>query len=227
MPRSAAVGFLVVLACGLALVVIGGIRHTRVDHQRLGVLAAVPVANLKARDVACEERVGLAAPVSRIGFDADASHPPSPALDIWMRTTRGRRVLTRGRLNPGWGGGALVLKVPTADADQLVDVCFRNTGPYRVQLFGDVPGRAVAHVAPANLLTVNGRPVPGALSLRFVRGRPATLLSLIPDMLRHAAVLRPFGAWGMWVLLVAVLLGLPVLAWRALRSALSAGPGPA
>jgi hypothetical protein len=78
-------------------------------------------------------------------------------------------------------------------------------------------------VATSNRLLVDGKPAPGAIAVRFVRDHPTRLLKLVPDMLRHAAVLRPVGAWALWLLLVAVVVGVPLAVWRGVRSAVSDG----
>jgi hypothetical protein len=210
----------VALVIGAAAVLAYGVRPSRLDQQQIGVLAGIPVVDLKPGHTACEEDIGLADPVQYIGFNARSARPDSPPLSVWVRETTGHRVLGRTRLNPDWRSGAALVQSPLIRSHRFVDVCIRNSGPGRVQLLGDVPGRVVAHVAPDNPLVVDGKPVAADLSIRFVRDRPARLLRLVPAMLRHAAVLRPFGAWGMWVLLLAVVLGLPSLAWLALRGAL-------
>ncbi|HEX8073808.1 MAG TPA: hypothetical protein VF545_02400 [Thermoleophilaceae bacterium] len=141
---------------------------------------------------------------------------PGPPLAVTVRDARSRRTLATGRLPAGAQDNkpASVRVSPAVDAGRTLDVCVRDAGGGRLGFYGGSgTDSAESHA------TVNGRPLPGDLRLRFFRSRPRSALGLMPAMMRRAAVFRPdpVGAWTFWALLAAVAAGVPLLLAAALR----------
>jgi hypothetical protein len=70
--------------------------------------------------------------------------------------------------------------------------------------------------------TLDGRRLPNRdIAMVFPRAEPKSVLALVPEMFRRAALFRPgwVGAWTFWLLAALILLGAPLLLARALASA--------
>lgn len=191
----------------------------------LGVHTSIVAVALDPGREQCE--VGVHVPV---GFSAarltlGTYGRPGPPLAVVVRDTFTRRPLARGGLPAGSadGAAAAVRVTPAVARGRLVDVCVRNAGPGRVALYGGPPRDAQLSAigSPA------GRPGPRAdIALDFLRAKPRSALSLVPDVFERAAVFRPgfVGSWTFWLLLVAVALGLPLLLAAALRRSFGREP---
>ena len=107
-----------------------------------------------------------------------------------------------------------------------VDVCFRLAGRGPFALLG----HRDTHADPSHavLVTARGRDRELGRDLRlvFARRQGRSVLSQLPDVFHRAALFRPnpVGAWTFWALLAAVLIGVPALLVRALRSAEADAP---
>ena len=92
-------------------------------------------------------------------------------------------------------------------------VCVRNEGAAPVAINGAPPD------TPPDLLGDPGRRALPAFT--FLREGDASMLSLLPEALRRAALFRPrwVGAWTYWLLLAAAMAGLPAALAAGLRAA--------
>jgi hypothetical protein len=130
----------------------------------------------------------------------------------------GGRTVSRGRHGGGYADSSMpAVPVRAVPKGARVAVCVRNAGRARVALLGGAPQAARASTA-----TVDGRPVPADLTLVFLRGEPASALSLVPEMFERATLFHPgwVGAWTFWALLLLIGAGVPLLLWLALGAAL-------
>jgi hypothetical protein len=119
----------------------------------------------------------------------------------------------------GSKGPAEVRLDRTVRQEQRFGLCVRNRGGGVLAVHGSDRAVDVAGAATGD----GARPYHD-LSLGFFRASPRSVLSEVPAMFERAALFRPgfVGAWTFWLLLVAVVAGVPALLAAALRHA--AGP---
>lgn len=232
--RRALLGFAAALALGLAALLYAGL--TRESHlvQTLGVAAVYPVAPIKQGQQACQNDIGLGAPLERVQFNVGTFGKPGPPLDVTVRTRSGARLGRIGRVAGGWrdDGSAQEVSVGRVSQDQIVSVCIRNRGRVRAYVYGDTFSGsirdAVVGVRPTvtpSYATVEGFRVKDDLSMNFVSSEARSLLARVPDMFQRASRFRPrfVGAWTYWILLIGGLLLAPLLLWRAFASGWTPG----
>lgn len=148
------------------------------------------------------------------GATADGSAPP---ITVRVRKGRYSQLLAIARLPSGPAGPRHAALRGSVAGARKVAACFANTGAVSL-LLTPRPGTPT-RVVPAHL-TERSDNVDVALEL--VRAPQRSLLSELPDVFERAARFRPgwVGAWTFWLLLAALVLGVPALVGRALRSAL-------
>jgi hypothetical protein len=117
---------------------------------------------------------------------------PGAMLEVRVKNAGGD-VVASGRSTRGYGKSF----APTASlnatvpASSQISVCVANVGPRRVLLLGAGVGAG------------------SQVAFLFLRRHPASLLSLVPSVLRRAALFRPswLGPWTFWLLTAGLLLG--------------------
>src|SRR5206468_5663138 len=100
--------------------------------------------------------------------------------------------------------------------------CFRNLGPGKALLFGDTELGSVHPTISTSVASVDGHPLlADDIALVIPRPKPKSVLALVPEMFRRAALFRPgfVGAWTYWVLAALILIAAPLLLARAMASA--------
>ena len=149
------------------------------------------------------------------GASAAASVPP-----ITVRVRKGRlsQVLAVASLPAGPAGVRHARLRGSVAGGRKVAACFENAGPGSL-LLTPRPGTP-ARTVPARL---SERTDNVDVALELVRAPERSLLSEVPDIFARAALFRPgwVGAWTYWVLLVALVAGVPLLLGRALVAALA------
>jgi hypothetical protein len=234
MRSRAALAVLVTALVGVAALLIGRAGDERPLQQRLGVFVQGPVAPLGPGHVACQAPVGLADRTPAITFNPGTPQSqPGPAMLVTLRDTETSKVVASGRLAQGFDPRkAQTVELQPAAPARVVSVCFRNLGPGTVLLFGDSSvGGAIFERAQVkgkhptvttSEATLDGRRLQGRdIAMVFPRPEPKSVLALVPQMFRRAALFRPgwVGAWTFWLLAALILIGAPLLLARALAGA--------
>jgi hypothetical protein len=184
--------------------------------------------------------VGVSDAFDAVVFNPGSAARRTPAFDVVVREAGGGPVLGRGRLEAGFDRTqAQTVAVGEVRGDRLVDLCFRNRGPSRAEVYGDVatgvfctftgrlaarpiacaPGR-VRPTTTTSAAELDGRPLEGDAAALLVRDEPRSLLARAPLVAERASLFRPAfvtpGLW--WVLLAAVLALAPLGLVAALRA---------
>ena len=214
-------GPLVVLGL-VALALAGLVGAAAIDRRDLaftpGVPMLGPVVQLDPGHDACQRNLRAKAPFRAVELIPGPPPVVPGGLGIRVVSSRSGQLLGRGAVPPGRRGGQpLKVRVGKVSGALRIDVCVRNLGPHAVNLAG---GRAES--VPGSRLTRGRKEIEGyALSLRFFRDRPRSVLAQVPLIFRRAALFRPgvVGPWTFWVLAALVALGVPLLLARGLADA--------
>jgi hypothetical protein len=236
------IAFAVVVLVGIALVLVTAVTKRDAAAQTLGDDAIGPIALLKKGQEVCQKPIGLADDVERVEFNpgTPAHHPP--AIDVTIRTYHGNRVLGRGLLPAGYDvAKPQTVSVGHVASGQLTELCFRNRGPARVAIYGDLLWGALCTPTAGHLLGavcvpgsvrptlstsapyMKGKELPGDLAAIFLHNRSSSLFARLPKMLDRASLFRPAfvtpALWwvliALWLLFVPAMLGFAV--WRISR----------
>jgi hypothetical protein len=159
--------------------------------------------------------------IARFGVSA-APNTTAPALDIVARgaTSGPYRNGYRSAFHlPGGWSGTRELNVPLRPPHTAVfgDLCIRNLGDQPVDLVGGQDGRAFSRPT----VSIDGQPQPLELQLRLLQSGKKSILSRLGEVTTHAATAKPFGAWWMWVLALALVVLAPLALLASIRSALA------
>jgi hypothetical protein len=228
--RAAAVAFGLALGIGLVVLLIGGATTTSRTVQDLGVLGVYPVAPIAAGQQVCESPIGLAEPVDTLRLAIGTLGKPGPPLEATVQPANSGIVLGRGRYPGGWvdNGTPRDFHIGHIAPDQTVSVCVRNLGGARAYVYGDIDtGGAAAGYLGFRVTTsrsearIQGVPIPGDLSVKFIGAHQRSLFTRLPGAFRHASRFRPggVGPWTFWLLAALLVFAAPVGLWRALSSA--------
>jgi hypothetical protein len=217
MRRHAVIVVVVVVASVIAILALS-LRTTSLAFT-IGVNVAGPVATLERGDQTCQRPIDVPAHAAfdRIMFSVGTFGREGSPLAVTVQDARGS-VLSSGALRGGYADigqqQSHTVRLTRQVGEGRVAVCIRNEGPRRVAVYGNVD--AAARTSSAY---TNGRRLDFDLALVFERDR-RTKLSLVPDILERASLFRfPWmNAWAYVILLVALVVGGPVLIVRALRS---------
>jgi hypothetical protein len=228
MRKPAAIILLVLFLLGVGAILVHASSDERPLQQVLGVFVRGNVVTLRAGHTGCQGPIGLANSTPSVEFNPGTPHGErGPAVEAQIRAAGTTRVLARGLLGAGFDPRIpqVVAVTPTVPADAIVDVCFRNLGPRRVLLFGDVAYgtnksgfEGVHPTIVTSSASLDGKDVPGRdIAVVFPRPKPKSVLALVPEMFRRASLFRPgwVGTWTLWALAGLVLLAAPLLLARA------------
>lgn len=145
--------------------------------------------------------------------------PRGPQVDVRIRDVdAGGRVVSRGRIGAGYpdiaDAGRQRVTVDPVGGGRRIAVCLANRGDIRVAVFGSGGGATESGARRGR------RDLDADLDLSFYRSEPRSLASLAPTVADRAALFRPgwVGPWTYWVLGLAVVLAVPALVVRAVRS---------
>jgi hypothetical protein len=166
----------------------------------------------------CQRPIDVPETFERVSFQVGTYRRPGTPLRAIVRDAATNRPIAAAYVSGGYPDvSTLLAKLPRAvEEGQTVAVCVRNLGKRRIALYGN----ATASNRTSNAY-VNGRDTGSDMAFVFWRSEAASLLALTPDIIDHASVFHGgwVGAWTLWLLIAALLLGLPALLLAALRTA--------
>jgi hypothetical protein len=218
--RSAARLTLVFCAVAVLALVVTAFAQRTSQAFTLGVNPAIPAIELQPREAGCQGPITVppGADFDRVGFFLGTYFGTGPEVEVQVRSLPAHRVLARGTLPAGYpdlnDAGEHVVRVGHVPTDSRVEVCIVDLGAKHVAVYGNSDAAALNQA-----VTVDGRPTNRDITLRF--HRPArSMASLWDDMASRAALFKPAwtGAWTFWLLGLLVLVAVPALLVRAVRS---------
>lgn len=217
MPRAAGAvrTFLLVLSAGLIVLVVIGLADRR--GFRLLVPSDSQVLVQPGQERCSSIIRPPAAGADRVRFWARASGTgPAPPIVVFVRRSRTAQTLADGTAEGGPAGARTVSLRGSVAGSRKVVACFLNVGS----------SAAVLLPPPGTPTRVTVERSAGAadyadVALELNRSDNRSVLALLPDAFDRASLFRPgwIGAWTYWLLLVALVIGVPVLLSRALASA--------
>ncbi|MDA0164763.1 hypothetical protein OM076_31130 [Solirubrobacter ginsenosidimutans] len=223
------------LAVFVAVLAIAGLAALGYMTKSREVIASTPSAYtgltvplpVPAKGEACADEIlfDTNAGIARFGATAPAG-APAPAIEVTAQgyPTGEYRSDYRSsyRVAGGWTGQRQ-LDVPLQPPPKAVfgTLCVRVLDDRAIDLVGTEDGRAFARPT----VRVNGVVSPLELTLRLMEPGRHSYLSRLGQMTTHASTLKPFGAWWMWVLALALLVVAPLGVWATIRTALATDAG--
>ena len=214
-PAGAVHTILLVLGAGFVLLVAIALADRR--GFRLGVHSDSQVL-VRPGQERCSSIIRPPGPeADRVRFRARASGAgPTPPIVVFVRRSRTAQTLADGTAEPGPAGPRTVRLRGSVAGSRKVVACFLNAGAVPAVLLPPpgTPTRVTVERSDALAEYADG-------GLELDRSDNRSLLALLPDVFDRASLFRPgwVGAWTYWLLLVALVIGVPVLLSRALASA--------
>jgi hypothetical protein len=212
--RSGVLAVALVAVFGIAALLVAAGGNERSTAFSLDVAPTSPVATLNKGQAACQGPITVTDPFGYVTPWISPFQPPGvsavgaipgAALAVTVRDATTNASLATGQV----AGGYLTAIAPavaltqTIPSGRRIRVCLRSRGPSTVQLLGAALANAAAMGDDGRL---DGSDTT-AMALLFIRRHPRSLLSLVPAILRRAALFRPgwVGPWTYWMLSVAFL----------------------
>ena len=225
MPRRAVAATLAAFFAGVAVVLVLAASDERHIAFSLGVRAATPGVEVLPGHEACQRDVDVEEPFDSLTVLPAAYFHPVPRLRLRVTDRRTRRTVATAFL----AGGHPENKPTTIYFDarvpkgRPVDVCFRNAGAWKLAFFS---GPATDN--EPSFATLDGSYIQSDILIDFLRRKPRTTLSTVPDVFRRAALFHPrwVGAWTFWLLTAVLVIGVPAALAASVRAAARAGGGP-
>jgi hypothetical protein len=203
---------------GVVVVLILAATDERHLAFSLAVRASEPGVEVRPGQEACQRDIDVEEPFDSVTILPAAFYHPVPRLQVSVLDRASHRTIATGRLPDGHPENkATTIRLrPAIPKGRRVDVCFRNVGAWRVALFSGPGGDDEQSFG-----TRDGRFLESDIVIDFVRSKPRTTLSMIPDIFRRAALFHPswVGAWTFWVLAAVLVLGVPAALVPAVRAA--------
>jgi hypothetical protein len=217
--RSRAVrATLLAFAFGVVVVLILAATDQRHLAFSLAVRASEPGVEVQPGHEACQRDVDVEEPFDSVTILPAAFFHPVPRLQLRVIDRASHRIIASGLLGDGHPENkpTTIRLAPGVGKGRRVDVCFRNAGAWKVALFsGPAPDNE------PSFGTLDGRYIQSDIVIDFVRSKPRTTLSMIPDVFRRAALFHPswVGAWTFWLLAAVLVFAVPVALVKAVRAA--------
>jgi hypothetical protein len=214
-PAGAVRTFLLVLAAGFVLLVAIAVADRRGFRVRVPSDSQVLVAPGQERCSGIIRPPGAGA--DRVRFWARVSGAgPTPPIVVFVRRSRTAQTLADGTTEGGPAGSRTVRLRGSVAGSRKVVACFLNAGAVPAVLLPP-PGTPTRVTVERSDALADYADV----GLDLDRSDNRSLLALLPDVFERASLFRPgwVGAWTYWLLLVALVIGVPVLLSRALASA--------
>jgi hypothetical protein len=214
-PTGAVRTFLLVVLAGFVLLVVLALADRR--GYRLMVASDSQVLVIPGQ----ERCSGIIRPpgagADRVRFWARAvGGGQVPPIVVFVRRSRTAQTLADGSVDAGPPGARTVRLRGSVAGSRKVVACFLNAGARRA-ILSPRPG------TPTRVTVERSDSLAdyADIGLELNRSDNRSLLALLPDVFDRASLFRPgwVGAWTYWLLLVALVIGVPVLLSRALASA--------
>ncbi len=217
MPRPAGPvrTFLLVLVAGLALLLAIALGDRRGYRLRVPSDSQVLVRPGEERCSSLIRPPGAGA--DRVRFWARASSGGTvPPIVVFVRRSRTAQTLADGSAEAGPAGARTVRLRGSVAGSRKVVACFLNAGPDRA-ILTPRPGTPTRVTVERSDALADYADV----ALELERSDDRSLLALVPDVFDRASLFRPgwVGPWTYWLLLGALVIGVPALLSRALASA--------
>jgi hypothetical protein len=198
--RRTGVAFFLALLIGIALLAWSGSKDEQTRAFSLELPFDHPRATLPAGRQACEGPIESQMAFGAVRAFALPAGSPA-ALGIIVSDANTGRVIAHGQTPAAVGFSAVTatLNAPVPPS-RRVTVCLIGRGPGRMVLGGSsAAGNPVR-------LRVEGRSVPGGVSLVMLEARRQSFISLLPTIINRATLFRPgwVGAWTFWTLALAL-----------------------
>jgi len=209
--------FLLVVLAGLVLLLVIALADRRGYRLSVRSDSQVLVAPGQERCSSLIRPPGAGA--DRVRFWARASGGgPVPPIVVFVRRSRTAQTLADGSTDVGPPGARTVALRGSVAGSRKVVACFLNAGA-RPAILSPPPGTPTRVTVERSDALADYADI----GLELDRSDNRALLALIPDAFDRASLFRPgwVGAWTYWLLLVALVIGVPVLLSRALASASS------
>jgi hypothetical protein len=206
--RGGAAVLLALVLIALAACAVAAARATSDVAAAVGLPAVHATTPLAAGDTVCRREIDTPVAFTRVRLVVRPLGGAGPPLTVSVRR-RGARVAT-GQVRGGYAAGPVETRMGTQPAGGPVDVCVRAAGAAPIVLLGSTATGAREVYDP-----LRG----AAFAVVLLRSGPVSTLAQVPEMVERAALFKPVGPPLLWILLGAVVLGLPLLLLGALRAA--------
>ena len=218
MRSRAALAVLAACAVGVAVVLLAAATDERHLAFSLAVRPSEPGVEALPQQEACQRDVDVEEPFDSLTILPAAFFHPVPRLVVRVSDRANGALAAAGVL----GDGHPENKPTTIELNRSVrrgsrvDVCFRNLGRWKLAFFSG-PGTD----NEPSFATLDGRYIRSDILIDFLRSRPRTMLDMVPDVFRRAALFHPrwVGAWTFWLLSALLVLLVPLALAAAARSA--------
>ena len=214
-PTGAVRTFLLVVLAGFVLLLVIALADRRGYRLSVHSDSQVLVAPGQERCSSLIRPPGAGA--DRVRFWVRASGGgPVPPIVVFVRRSRTAQTLADGSVDAGPPGARTVGLRGSVAGSRKVVACFLNAGA-RPAILTPAPGTPTRVTVERSDALADY----GDIGLQLHRSDNRSLLGLLPDVFDRASLFRPgwVGGWTYWLLLVALVIGAPVLLSRALASA--------
>jgi hypothetical protein len=218
MRSRAARATLAAFVAGVAVVLLIAATDQRHLAFSLAVRPSEPGVVVYPGHEACQRDIDVEEPFDSVTILPAAYFKPVPRLELRVVDRASGRRIAAGLLPLGHPENRpTTIRLDTGvPKRRRVDVCFRNAGAWKVALFS---GPATDN--EPSFGTLDGHFIASDILIDFVRSKPRSTLSLIPDIFRRAALFHPawVGAWTFWLLAAVLLVAVPAALVCAVRAA--------
>ncbi len=203
----------IVLAAGLALIAVAVVAMLLHSPETVaatnGVAPATSLVSARENAQACQANETIPAGTTAIRLQIVATTGPRVSVQV----RQGRRLLRSGTLAPPWYGAVVTVPIATVEhAVRHATVCFQ---------LRDLSGAVQAYGSPtpaAQAAQASGKPLPGRLSIYYLRRGPQSWLSLAGDVAEHMELGRAASGSAIVVMIAALAAAAIALgAWTANR----------
>jgi len=209
--------FAIVVLCAVTGLVAVALLDERDIAFTPGVRPTQVAVVLDPGERACQRPIDAAADARGVRFQVGTFGAPGPALAVQAGPPAGRERVTvlvpAGYADVTWQRASLGRGVFEGER---IELCVLNRGDRRVALYG-----GPAQAARTSSAYAGDRRLTTDIALVFERARARSAVALVPTAFERATLWHPgwVGAWLFWLLLGALIAGIPLLLAAALARA--------